>query len=79
MQLITISTMNWPTFAELAFGFSLTFGIAGKSLAFALFMACPADCCRRCGRPSVLLGKSCPTYRNGYFYLKLHPSRRLDI
>ncbi len=38
MQLITISTMNWQTFAELAFGFSLSLGIAGKSLAFALFM-----------------------------------------
>ena len=38
MQLITISTMNWQTFAELAFGFSLTAGIAAKSLAFALVM-----------------------------------------
>ncbi len=38
MQLITISTMNWQTFAELAFGFSLTFGIALKCLAFALVM-----------------------------------------
>lgn len=38
MQLITISTMNWQTFAELAFSFSLTFGIAGKSLCFSLVM-----------------------------------------
>jgi putative ABC transport system permease protein len=38
MQLITISTMNWQTFAELAFGFALTPGIAAKSLAFALVM-----------------------------------------
>lgn len=38
MQLITISTMNWQTFAELAFGFALTPDIAGKSLAFALCM-----------------------------------------
>jgi len=38
MQLITISTMNWQTFAELAFGFDLTVGIAGKSLAFSLVM-----------------------------------------
>ncbi len=38
MQLITISTMNWQTFAELAFSFSLTFGIAGKSLLFSLVM-----------------------------------------
>lgn len=38
MQLITISTMNWGTFAELAFGFSLTFGIIWKSLVFSLVM-----------------------------------------
>ena len=38
MQLITISTMNWQTFAELAFSFSLTFGIVWKSLLFSLVM-----------------------------------------
>jgi ABC-type antimicrobial peptide transport system permease subunit len=38
MQLITISTMNWQTFAELAFSFTLTADIAGKSLAFSLIM-----------------------------------------
>ena len=38
MQLITISTMNWQTFAELAFGFTLTFAIAWKSLVFSLVM-----------------------------------------
>jgi ABC-type antimicrobial peptide transport system permease subunit len=38
MQLITISTMNWQTFAELAFSFTLTLDIAGKSLAFSLIM-----------------------------------------
>lgn len=38
MQLITISTMNWQTFSELAFGFTLSVEIAWKSLAFALFM-----------------------------------------
>lgn len=38
MQLATISTMNWQTFAELAFGFTLTFEIAWKSLAFSLIM-----------------------------------------
>jgi ABC-type lipoprotein release transport system permease subunit len=38
MQLITISTMNWQTFSELAFGFRLTPGIAGASMAFALAM-----------------------------------------
>ncbi|KAF0215988.1 MAG: hypothetical protein FD174_3881 [Geobacteraceae bacterium] len=38
MQLITISTMNWQTFAELAFSFTLTFGIVWKSLVFSLIM-----------------------------------------
>lgn len=38
LQLITVSTMNWQTFAELAFSFTLTTNIAGKSLTFALVM-----------------------------------------
>ncbi|ACM20711.1 ABC transporter, membrane protein [Geotalea daltonii FRC-32] len=38
MQLVTISTMNWQSFAELAFSFSMTFAIAWKSLAFSLVM-----------------------------------------
>jgi len=38
MQLITISTMNWQSFAELAFSFSLTPGIVIKSLLFAIIM-----------------------------------------
>jgi putative ABC transport system permease protein len=38
MQLITISTMNWQTFAELSFGFTLTADIVWKSLLFALVM-----------------------------------------
>lgn len=38
LQLITVSTMNWQTFAELAFSFSLTTSIAWKSLAFSLIM-----------------------------------------
>jgi ABC-type antimicrobial peptide transport system permease subunit len=38
MQLITISTMNWQTFSELAFSFTLTFEIACKSLAFSIIM-----------------------------------------
>ena len=38
MQLITISTMNWQTFSELAFSFTLTFEIAYKSLLFSLVM-----------------------------------------
>ncbi|TVM03384.1 MAG: multidrug ABC transporter permease [Candidatus Brocadia sp. WS118] len=38
MQLLTVSTMNFQTFSELAFTFSLTFGIIHKSLAFSLIM-----------------------------------------
>jgi len=38
MQLITISTMNFQTFSELAFSFTLTWGIAWKALAFSLGM-----------------------------------------
>ncbi len=38
MQLITISTMNWQTFSELAFNFTLTFEIVWKSLLFSLIM-----------------------------------------
>jgi ABC-type antimicrobial peptide transport system permease subunit len=38
MQLITISTMNWQSFAELAFSFSLTPGIIGAGLTFSLVM-----------------------------------------
>jgi putative ABC transport system permease protein len=38
LQLFTISTMNFQTFSELAFSFSLTFGIAYKGLLFALIM-----------------------------------------
>ena len=38
MQLITISTMNFQTFSELAFSFALTWEIAWKALAFSLGM-----------------------------------------
>jgi ABC-type lipoprotein release transport system permease subunit len=38
MQLITISTMNWQSFAELAFSFSLTPRIVGAGLLFSLVM-----------------------------------------
>lgn len=38
MQLITISTMNWQTFSELAFTFTLTLDILGKSLLFSVGM-----------------------------------------
>ena len=38
LQLVTISTMNWQTFSELAFSFTLTPAIILKSLLFSLFM-----------------------------------------
>ena len=38
MQFVTISTMNWQTFAELAFSFKLSPLIAAESLLFALAM-----------------------------------------
>jgi ABC-type antimicrobial peptide transport system permease subunit len=38
MQLITISTMNWQTFSELAFSFRLTGTIAWQALLFSVIM-----------------------------------------
>jgi len=38
LQLLTISTMNWQTFSELAFSFTLTFDIAWKSILFSIMM-----------------------------------------
>lgn len=38
LQLYTVSTMNWQSFAELAFSFSLTPAIIAKTLGFSLFM-----------------------------------------
>jgi ABC-type antimicrobial peptide transport system permease subunit len=38
MQLVTISTLNWQTFSELAFSFTLTPAIALRSIGFAVFM-----------------------------------------
>jgi putative ABC transport system permease protein len=38
MQLVQISTLNWQSFAELAFTFTLTPGIAATSFAFAVLM-----------------------------------------
>jgi putative ABC transport system permease protein len=38
LQLFTVSTMNWQTFSELAFSFSLTFKIIYLALLFALVM-----------------------------------------
>ena len=38
MQFITVSTLNFQTFSELAFRFTLTFEIAWKSIAFSVIM-----------------------------------------
>jgi ABC-type antimicrobial peptide transport system permease subunit len=38
MQAFTISTMNWQSFAELAFGFTLNADIVAKSLGFSVVM-----------------------------------------
>ncbi len=38
LQLITISTMNFQTFSELAFSFTITSGIIIKSMLFSIFM-----------------------------------------
>ena len=38
MQFLTISTVNWQTFSELAFSFTLTGGIVCQSLVFSLIM-----------------------------------------
>jgi putative ABC transport system permease protein len=38
LQLFTVSTLNFQTFSELAFTFSLNFGIIYRSMAFALIM-----------------------------------------
>ncbi|MFH0822845.1 MAG: ABC transporter permease [Pseudomonadota bacterium] len=38
LQLVTISTLNWETFSELAFGFTLTGGIAAYAIGFSAFM-----------------------------------------
>jgi putative ABC transport system permease protein len=38
LQLFTVSTLNFQTFSELAFTFSLTFGIIYKAMAFSLVM-----------------------------------------
>jgi ABC-type antimicrobial peptide transport system permease subunit len=38
LQLLTISTLNFQTFSELAFSFTLTFGIVWQALSFSLIM-----------------------------------------
>ena len=38
LQFYTVSTMNWQTFAELSFAFSMNARVVVESLAFALFM-----------------------------------------
>ncbi len=38
LQAFTVTTMNWQSFSQLAFGFDLTGGIVARSLAFSLAM-----------------------------------------
>ncbi len=38
LQLFTLTTLNWTSFSEISFRFALTYGIALKSLGFALAM-----------------------------------------
>jgi ABC-type antimicrobial peptide transport system permease subunit len=38
LQAFTVTTMNWQSFSQLAFGFQLTPGIVVKTLAFSVFM-----------------------------------------
>jgi ABC-type antimicrobial peptide transport system permease subunit len=38
LQFVTVSTLNFQTFSELAFSFTMTTGIVTKSMAFALIM-----------------------------------------
>ena len=38
LQLFTISTVNWQTFSELAFSFTLTPDIVAQALVFSLIM-----------------------------------------
>jgi len=38
MQFVHISTLNWQSFSELAFSFTLTPGIIASSMAFAALM-----------------------------------------
>jgi len=49
MQFLTLSTMNWQTFSELAFSFTLTPGIVLQALLFALLMGLLAASCLPCG------------------------------
>lgn len=56
MQLITISTMNWQTFSELAFSFRLTVTTVLESLSFSLFMGLAGGLipALRAGRMSIV-------------------------
>lgn len=56
MQLITISTMNWQTFSELAFSFRLTFTTVLQSLGFSLVMGLAGGLvpALRAGRMSIV-------------------------
>ncbi|OGT99614.1 MAG: multidrug ABC transporter permease [Geobacteraceae bacterium GWC2_48_7] len=56
MQLVTISTMNWQTFSELAFSFRLTISTVLESLAFSLIMGLAGGLvpALRAGRMSIV-------------------------
>jgi len=55
MQLFTVSTMNFQTFSELAFSFTLTTDIVYKSLGFSLMMGCWEEYYRPSGRPHEIV------------------------
>lgn len=44
MQAFTVSTMNWQTFSEIAFSFTMTPGVIGQGLVFALIMGFAGGC-----------------------------------
>lgn len=56
MQLITISTMNWQTFSELAFSFRLTLATVLESIGFSLIMGLAGGLvpALRAGRMSIV-------------------------
>ena len=44
MQVFTVSTMNWQTFSEIAFSFTMTAGVIVQGLLFALLMGFAGGC-----------------------------------
>ena len=44
MQAFTVSTMNWQTFSEIAFSFTMTPGVIAQGLLFALLMGFAGGC-----------------------------------